>query len=49
MIVLFVFQTEDDLLPKDAPVVSKPRPRRHMGMGYILEDAEWLDNEIDNV
>lgn len=48
MIVLFMFQTEDDSLPTGASVVSKPRPRRHMGMGYILEDAGWLDNEIDD-
>lgn len=48
MIVLFVFQTEDDLLPKNTSVVSKPRPRRYMGMGYLLEDAEWLEDEINN-
>ncbi|CAL9693286.1 unnamed protein product [Knipowitschia caucasica] len=30
-----------------ASEVSKPRPRRSMGLGYILEDAQWLDNEMD--
>lgn len=44
MIMLFVFQTKDDPPPTGASVASKPQPRRHMGMGYILEDAEWLDN-----
>uniref|UniRef100_A0A8C4HCP7 RRM domain-containing protein n=2 Tax=Dicentrarchus labrax TaxID=13489 RepID=A0A8C4HCP7_DICLA len=28
-------------------VVAKPRPRRSMGLGYILEDAQWLDDEMD--
>lgn len=26
-----------------APAV--PRPRRSMGLGYILEDAQWLEDE----
>ncbi|XP_050930106.1 uncharacterized protein LOC127143036 [Lates calcarifer] len=28
-----------------APVIS--RPRRSMGLGYILEDAQWLDDDLD--
>ncbi|XP_023265790.1 heterogeneous nuclear ribonucleoprotein A1-like [Seriola lalandi dorsalis] len=28
-----------------APAI--PRPRRSMGLGYILEDAQWLDDEED--
>ncbi|XP_029913439.1 heterogeneous nuclear ribonucleoprotein A2 homolog 1 [Myripristis murdjan] len=28
------------------PVI--PRPRRSMGLGYILEDAQWLDNELND-
>ncbi|XP_020789472.2 ribonucleoprotein RB97D [Boleophthalmus pectinirostris] len=30
-----------------AAVVTKPRPRRSMGLGYILEDAQWLDDELE--
>ncbi|KAM6967186.1 heterogeneous nuclear ribonucleoprotein A3 [Tautogolabrus adspersus] len=26
-----------------AVIANKPRPRRSMGLGYILEDAQWLD------
>ncbi|XP_040919248.1 heterogeneous nuclear ribonucleoproteins A1 homolog [Toxotes jaculatrix] len=26
-------------------VPAAPRPRRSMGLGYILEDAQWLDDE----
>ncbi|XP_059204115.1 heterogeneous nuclear ribonucleoprotein A0 [Centropristis striata] len=26
---------------------AMPRRRRSMGLGYILEDAQWLDNEND--
>ncbi|KAM9345925.1 uncharacterized protein ABDE67_012528 [Symphorus nematophorus] len=29
------------------PVAAKPRPRRSMGLGYILEDAQWLDDELE--
>ncbi|KAM8723917.1 heterogeneous nuclear ribonucleoprotein A1-like 3 [Acanthopagrus schlegelii] len=28
-------------------VSAKTRPRRSLGMGYILEDAQWLDNELE--
>ncbi|KAM9843961.1 heterogeneous nuclear ribonucleoprotein A1-like 3 [Aulostomus maculatus] len=30
-----------------ATVIAMPRPRRSMGLGYILEDAQWLDDEMD--
>ncbi|XP_060882285.1 heterogeneous nuclear ribonucleoprotein A0 [Labrus mixtus] len=35
---------EEDAEEEVAAVVSnKPPPRRSMGLGYILEDAQWLD------
>lgn len=37
-------ENDPEELTKD---VVKPRPRRSMGLGYILEDAQWLDDEID--
>ncbi|XP_034567825.1 heterogeneous nuclear ribonucleoprotein A1 [Notolabrus celidotus] len=37
---------EEDAQEEIAAVTtSKPRPRRSMGIGYILEDAQWLDDE----
>ncbi|XP_041634495.1 heterogeneous nuclear ribonucleoprotein A0 [Cheilinus undulatus] len=37
---------EDDAEEEVAAVnANKPRPRRSMGLGYILEDAQWLDDE----
>lgn len=41
-----VVQMEGDL-PEEVPAVpARPRPQRSMGLGYILEDAQWLDNEL---
>ncbi|XP_028293075.1 heterogeneous nuclear ribonucleoprotein A2 homolog 1 [Gouania willdenowi] len=31
---------------KEEAVPTKPHPRRSMGLGYILEDAQWLDDEL---
>lgn len=36
--------SEDVVTAKD---VAIPRPRRSMGLGYILGDAQWLDDDID--
>ena len=36
---------EDDSEEETAMVAVAPRPRRSMGLGYILEDAQWLDDE----
>ncbi|KAJ0001360.1 hypothetical protein NQD34_006380, partial [Periophthalmus magnuspinnatus] len=36
-------ETEEQM----SAVLTKPRPRRSMGLGYILEDAQWLDDELD--
>lgn len=41
-----VVQMEDDL-PEVAAVPAKPRPQRSMGLGYILEDAQWLDDKLN--
>ena len=42
-----LFQMEVDSDEKDAAVTALPRPRRSMGLGYILEDAQWLDDDMD--
>nr|XP_019957356.1 PREDICTED: heterogeneous nuclear ribonucleoproteins A1 homolog [Paralichthys olivaceus] len=38
---------EDDSDKQLATVSTKPRPRRSVGLGYILEDAQWLDDELE--
>ncbi|XP_058510430.1 uncharacterized protein LOC131476014 [Solea solea] len=35
---------EEDDQEKETPAPARPRPRPSMGLGYILEDAQWLDN-----
>lgn len=35
---------DEDSDEEVAAAVTKPRPRRSMGLGYILEDAQWLDD-----
>lgn len=41
-------QMEDDVSGEVIPLsLTKPQPRRSMGLGYILEDAQWLDNELE--
>lgn len=45
---LFVVQTEGDTEPPESTTSAKARPRRSMGLGYILEDAQWLDEELDS-
>lgn len=42
-----VFQLDDSSDEEVSTVSAKPRPRRSLGMGYILEDAQWLDNELE--
>ncbi|KAM7371949.1 hypothetical protein PAMP_009149 [Pampus punctatissimus] len=37
---------EEDSDDKAATVTALPRPRRSMGLGYILEDAQWLDDDL---
>ncbi|KAG8006945.1 Transmembrane channel-like protein 6, partial [Nibea albiflora] len=32
---------------EETNAVAKPRPRRSMGLGYILEDAQWLDDKAE--
>ncbi|XP_075880417.1 uncharacterized protein LOC142886996 [Nelusetta ayraudi] len=41
-------KTEGDTELPESTLRSKTRPRRSMGLGYILEDAQWLDEELDN-
>ncbi|XP_070704678.1 heterogeneous nuclear ribonucleoprotein A1-like 3 [Pempheris klunzingeri] len=31
---------------EELTTVAKPRRQRSMGLGYILEDAQWLDDEL---
>lgn len=40
-----VFQVEEDSEEEVDTVPAVPRPRRSMGLGYILEDAQWLDDD----
>lgn len=41
-------QMENNVLEEVIPVsLPKSQPRRSMGLGYILEDARWLDNELE--
>nr|XP_046272063.1 heterogeneous nuclear ribonucleoprotein A1 [Scatophagus argus] len=40
-------KVEEDPEEKVAAVVARPPPRRSMGLGYILEDAQWLDDELE--
>lgn len=44
-----VFQLDEDSEEEEevTPVIAKPWPRRSMGLGYILEDAQWLDDEME--
>uniref|UniRef100_A0A3B3ILK6 RRM domain-containing protein n=1 Tax=Oryzias latipes TaxID=8090 RepID=A0A3B3ILK6_ORYLA len=45
----FVCQkTEEDFVDETA-ASEKPRPMRSMGLGYILEDPQWLENEDDQM
>ncbi|XP_067472530.1 heterogeneous nuclear ribonucleoprotein A1-like 3 [Thunnus thynnus] len=37
----------EDSDEKNAAVTALPQPRRSMGLGYILEDAQWLDDDMD--
>ncbi|KAM3598559.1 uncharacterized protein V6R79_019573 [Siganus canaliculatus] len=37
---------EEDAGDEVTEEAAKPRPRRSMGLGYILEDAQWLDEEL---
>ncbi|XP_059892927.1 heterogeneous nuclear ribonucleoproteins A2/B1-like [Gadus macrocephalus] len=37
----------DDLVLKSSSIrASQPRARPSMGLGYIFEDAQWLDKEL---
>ncbi|XP_072298296.1 ribonucleoprotein RB97D [Eucyclogobius newberryi] len=36
-------KVEGDMMSQMSAQVAKPRPRRSMGLGYILEDAQWLE------
>ncbi|CAB1458980.1 unnamed protein product [Pleuronectes platessa] len=38
---------EDESEAEIIAAASKPRPRRSMGLGYILEDAQWLDDGME--
>uniref|UniRef100_A0A8C2ZSX7 RRM domain-containing protein n=1 Tax=Cyclopterus lumpus TaxID=8103 RepID=A0A8C2ZSX7_CYCLU len=38
---------EEDSDEEVSSVVTRPRPRRSVGLGYILEDAQWLDDELE--
>ncbi|KAE8283235.1 hypothetical protein D5F01_LYC18636 [Larimichthys crocea] len=38
-------KTGDEAEEETKAVSAKPRPRRSMGLGYILEDAQWLDDQ----
>ncbi|AWP18974.1 putative MKI67 FHA domain-interacting nucleolar phosphoprotein-like [Scophthalmus maximus] len=38
-------EDDADMVTTTAP--NRPRPRRSMGLGYIFEDAQWLDDEMD--
>ncbi|XP_033944621.1 heterogeneous nuclear ribonucleoprotein A1 [Pseudochaenichthys georgianus] len=38
---------DEDSEKKAALAVTLPRPRRSMGLGYILEDAQWLDVKME--
>ncbi|KAK9535125.1 hypothetical protein VZT92_007526 [Zoarces viviparus] len=40
-------KTEKNSAEDRSPDIAVPRPRRSMGLGYILEDAQWLDNESE--
>lgn len=37
---------EDDLVVSSSKG-GLARPRRSMGLGYIFEDAQWLDNDLN--
>ncbi|XP_053194688.1 heterogeneous nuclear ribonucleoprotein A2 homolog 1 isoform X2 [Scomber japonicus] len=39
-----VMEEEED--EKAKAITALPRPRRSMGLGYLLEDAQWLDNDL---
>ncbi|XP_039977315.1 heterogeneous nuclear ribonucleoproteins A1 homolog [Xiphias gladius] len=38
-------KAEEDSEEEVDTVPAVPRPRRSMGLGYILEDAQWLDDD----
>lgn len=40
-------KTEEDSEEEVTAVPAKPPPRRSMGLGYILEDAQWLDDDMN--
>lgn len=48
LILNYVLQTEEDFVDETA-ASEKPRPMRSMGLGYILEDPQWLENEDDQM
>ncbi|XP_038133321.1 heterogeneous nuclear ribonucleoprotein A0 [Cyprinodon tularosa] len=37
-------ESENEAIPAE---IKKPRPRRSMGLGYILEDPQWLEDDDD--
>ncbi|XP_035510998.1 heterogeneous nuclear ribonucleoprotein A0-like, partial [Morone saxatilis] len=37
----------DDNSEEEVTTVVAKRPQRSMGLGYILEDAQWLDDDMD--
>ncbi|KAM4598059.1 heterogeneous nuclear ribonucleoproteins A2/B1 [Polymixia lowei] len=40
-------EDSDEELEITSALTAMPRPRRSMGLGYILEDAQWLDDEVN--
>ncbi|XP_063760738.1 heterogeneous nuclear ribonucleoprotein A2 homolog 1 [Eleginops maclovinus] len=38
---------KEDSDEENTAAVSVPQPRRSMGLGYILEDAQWLDEGME--
>lgn len=45
-----VFQVQDSSDDEKGEVTTfatRPRPRRSMGLGYVLEDAQWLDDALE--
>lgn len=46
LLCVSVFQMEDDMPEEVNPVPEQPRARCSMGLGYMLEDAQWLDDEL---
>ncbi|XP_056144419.1 heterogeneous nuclear ribonucleoproteins A1 homolog [Lampris incognitus] len=40
-------EEDSDMDIATVTAVSGPKRRRSMGLGYILEDAQWLDDELE--